>query len=69
MNKLREYRKRVHMDATSLADQVGISVRHLQFIESGKRTPSLPVAKKIADCLDDTIENIFYNDSRDGNKR
>lgn len=68
MNKLREYRKKAHMNAACLADKVGVSVRHLQFIESGKRMPSLSVAKRIADCLDNTIENIFYNNSGDSNK-
>lgn len=67
MNKLKEYRKRANMDTAHLADKVGISVRHLQFIESGKRTPSLPVAKSIADCLNDTIENIFYDNSGEHN--
>lgn len=60
MNRLRECRKKVHMDVAYLADQAGISVRHLQFIESGKRTPSLLVAKKIADCLGNSIESLFF---------
>lgn len=60
MNNLKIYRKKRNIDLFDLSCYVGVSERHLRFIEDGKRMPSLPVAKKIADYLGCTIEDIFY---------
>ncbi|WP_158088750.1 helix-turn-helix domain-containing protein [Thermoactinospora rubra] len=39
------------MSTTALATQVGCSVRHIELIEQGKRTPSLPMLREIAKVL------------------
>lgn len=62
MNKLKLYRKERNIGLPELSFYVGVSERHLRFIESGVRMPSLPVAKKISDYLNCSIEDIFYND-------
>lgn len=63
MNNLKLYRKKLNLGLKELSDYVGVSERHLSFIENGRRMPSLPVAKKIADFLQCTIEDIFFNES------
>lgn len=42
-----------------MSEYTGVSQRHLKFIEKGERNPSLLLAKKIADCLNATIEELF----------
>ena len=42
-----------------LASAVGVTQRYIGFIEAGDRTPSLKVAKKIADVLGSTVDDIF----------
>lgn len=62
MNKVKYYRIIKKIELVDLAGKVGISKRYLQFIESGVKTPSLQVAKKIAICLNSTVDQIFFND-------
>lgn len=62
MNRVRAYREKSNMSLTELSNNVEISERHLRFIESGNRTPSLNIAKRIADCLSSTIDDIFFGD-------
>ncbi len=63
MNNLKLYREGRNINLNELSDYVGVSERHLRFIENGRRTPSLPVAKKIADFLQYNIEDIFFNEN------
>lgn len=62
MNHLKEYRNRKKMSLTDLSACVEVSERYLRFIERGERNPSLLLAKKIADCLNATIEELFFNE-------
>ncbi|WP_139905655.1 helix-turn-helix transcriptional regulator [Clostridium thermarum] len=43
-----------------LAMLVGVTDRSIQLYESGKRFPTVDVAKKIADELGKPIEEIFF---------
>lgn len=61
MNKVKLYREKENISLTKLSIQAGVSKRHLQFIETGDRNPSLIVAKKIADCLNSTVDEIFLD--------
>lgn len=45
---------------TEVAKDVGITRQMLSAIESGSRTPSLEVAKKIASYYSSTIDEIFF---------
>lgn len=62
MNNLKEYRNKKRMSLAELSACVEVSARYLRFIEKGERNPSLFLAKKIADCLNATIEELFFNE-------
>lgn len=51
---------------TTVAEDLGITPQMLGAIERGDRTPSLPLAKKIADYYKTSIEEIFFKE--DGNE-
>lgn len=59
MNRLKEIREKRNMTQTELAYKVGVTQRHISFIEKGDRKPSLENAFKIAKILKSTVENIF----------
>lgn len=42
-----------------LADAVGCKIRHIASLESGEKNPSLELAKKIAEVLGSTIDELF----------
>ena len=56
-----------------IAKNLGITRQMLGFIESGDRTPSLPVAKRIADFYNVSVDEIFFeeksNESLHGNEK
>ena len=56
---LKEIRKKRGLTVKELADAAGVSERHIAFIESGDRTPSLEVALKISSALRCSVEKIF----------
>ncbi|HSH25001.1 MAG TPA: helix-turn-helix domain-containing protein [Massilibacterium sp.] len=45
-----------------VANQLGITPQMLGAVERGERTPSLALAKKIADYYNESIEDIFFNE-------
>jgi len=47
-----------------LAEELGISTQMLNALIRGNRNPSLELAKKIADVLDSSIEELFFNTKR-----
>lgn len=61
INALKEYREKANLSQEQLAIAVGVTQRYIGFLETGYRTPSLKVAKKIADALGSTVDNIFLN--------
>lgn len=62
MNRLKDIRERENLSQTELASNVGVSARHIAFIESGDRRPSINLALKIAKVLHVTLEEIFLPD-------
>jgi transcriptional regulator with XRE-family HTH domain len=48
---IRLQRERLGMSTTALATHAGCGVRHIELIEQGKRTPSLPLLREIAKVL------------------
>lgn len=46
-------------EVDKLANIIGISASYYYKIEQGKRTPSIDLAKRIADALDSSIDEIF----------
>ncbi|WP_017473338.1 helix-turn-helix transcriptional regulator [Amphibacillus jilinensis] len=47
-----------------IAEQLKITPQMLGAIERGDRTPSLLLAKKIADLYGHSIEDLFFNQNR-----
>lgn len=64
MRRIWMVQKRLEKDLTQieLAKQVNISNRTISEIERGRRTPSGPLAKRIADVLDVNMEDFFKDD-------
>ncbi|WP_277680030.1 helix-turn-helix transcriptional regulator [Gracilibacillus dipsosauri] len=54
-----------YKDVEKLAKKVGISTSYYYKIEQGKRSPSIVLAKKIADSLDHTVDELFFNKKLD----
>lgn len=63
MNRVMQYRKAKKLTRTELAANVGVSERYIFFIEKGERTPSMKVAKRLAEVLCAGIEDIFLDDT------
>lgn len=62
MNRLKEIRENFGISQTVLASSVGVSARHIAFIECGDRKPSIDLALKIAEKLKHPVEDIFLPD-------
>ncbi|UOQ94064.1 helix-turn-helix domain-containing protein [Halobacillus shinanisalinarum] len=52
-------------DVDSLAGKIGISASYYYKIEKGSRNPGIDLAKKIADELDHTVDDLFLNPDLD----
>lgn len=65
VNKVKEYRESKKISLEMLSHSIGLSERHLRFIESGERNPSLQTAMKIAYYLNSTIEELFFSEDND----
>lgn len=59
MPALRDLRHGRGLSLQELGDLVGVGWRHIAFIETGDRKPSLDVAIKIAKVFNLPIEDIF----------
>lgn len=59
-NKLKEIRTHSNITISELSKNSKVSERYLRFIETGDKTPSLKTAKKIADSLNTSVDEIFY---------
>ncbi|MDA3731625.1 helix-turn-helix transcriptional regulator [Niameybacter massiliensis] len=60
--KLKFYRKESKLTQEELAEKVGVHKDYISMIERGKRTPGFSLSKKIADVLNESIENIFFKE-------
>lgn len=58
-NRLKVLRAERNWSQADLADQLKVSRQSVNAIETGKYDPSLPLAFKIADLFELTIEQIF----------
>ncbi len=54
------------MTQQKLADLAGVTRQTIIAVESGKYTPSLPLAFKLAEIFDLSIERIFQYENKDG---
>jgi putative transcriptional regulator len=65
-NRLRVLRAEKGWSQAELAARVGVSRNSINAVENGKFDPSLPLAFRIADVFELTIEDIFLRDESPG---
>tara|TARA_B110000483_G_scaffold235988_1_gene308377 strand:+ start:7384 stop:7578 length:195 start_codon:yes stop_codon:yes gene_type:complete len=58
-NRLRDLRSERSLSQADLATQLGVSRQTVNAIETGKYDPSLPLAFKLAEVFEKTIEELF----------
>jgi putative transcriptional regulator len=63
-NRLRVLRAERAWSQQDLAGRLEVSRQSINAIETGKYDPSLPLAFRIAELFDRTIEDIFVSPSR-----
>ena len=61
-NRLKVLRAERDWSQQDLGERLGVSRQSVNAIEKGRYDPSLPLAFKIADVFDLTIEEIFERD-------
>jgi putative transcriptional regulator len=61
-NRLKVLRAMRNWSQQDLADRLGVSRQSVYAIETGKYDPSLPLAFRIADLFELSIEEIFQRD-------
>ncbi len=64
-NRLRVLRAEREWSQQDLAERLEVSRQSVNAIETGRYDPSLPLAFKIADLFELTIEDIFMNPSKE----
>lgn len=58
---LSERRERLRLTHAEIASLANISRAYYTNIEAGRKTPSMKVAKRIADVLHTTVDKIFFD--------
>ena len=64
-NRLKVLRAERNWSQQDLAERLDVSRQSVNAIETGRYDPSLPLAFKIADLFELTIEQIFHNPSKE----
>lgn len=59
-NKLGFYRKKKNLTQKELANKLNVTHEYISILERGLQTPSLLLAKSIADELHQTVDEIFF---------
>ena len=67
-NRLKVLRAERDWSQADLADRLEVSRQSVNAIETGKYDPSLPLAFRIAELFDRSIEEIFVSPSRRSSK-
>ncbi|MCF8002535.1 MAG: helix-turn-helix domain-containing protein [Halanaerobiales bacterium] len=62
--KLKQLRITNDLFQKDIASLLGISTSYYSSIERGMRNPTLNLAKKTADLFGESIENIFYHNTK-----
>ena len=64
-NKLRVLRAEHNWSQAILAEKAGVSRQTINAIETGKYDPSLPLAFKLAEIFNSSIEDMFKPEKTD----
>lgn len=57
--RIKKYRKSENLTQEELAEKIKMSTKYIQFIETGKRKPSLKTVYKIAKTLKVKVQDLF----------
>jgi putative transcriptional regulator len=63
--RMKEYRARLDMTQSQLADAVGVRRETIVFLEQGKYNPSLRLAYSVAKKLGSSVDEMFLFDDED----
>ncbi|MEG9475759.1 helix-turn-helix transcriptional regulator [Mannheimia indoligenes] len=69
MNKIAKFRQQIGISQSSFASEIGITQGALGHYESGRRTPSLQMARKIVTALNVLGANTSIDDVFPENKQ
>ena len=61
-NRLKVERAELNLTQQELAEKIGVSRQTINAIEKGKFDPSLPLAFKLSNLFEKSIEEIFQNE-------
>ena len=61
MNNIKYYRLKSGLSRVQLGDKVGVTEKAIGNYETGAREPRMDTAKKLADTLHTTIDDLFFN--------
>lgn len=64
-NEVKEQRRQRSMSQAELATELGVSRQTIIAIESGKYSPSLTLAFRIARYFDESVEELFNPDEEE----
>jgi putative transcriptional regulator len=64
-NDVRELRTEMGMSQRELAEAMGVSRQTVNSIETGRYTPSLPLALALARHFGRAVEEVFHEDGTD----
>ena len=64
-----EKRKAKKLNVADMAKKLDISRSFYYKIEAGIRNPTISTAKQIADILDSTVDELFFNDKLDDSSK
>lgn len=60
MNRIKEYRKKLKLSQSTLAQQVGVARQTINLIENDKYNPSLNLCIKLAQTLGTDLNSLFW---------
>jgi putative transcriptional regulator len=63
-NSVSEYRKKHNLSQQQLADNVELSRKTISAIETGRFTPSVAIALKLAQYFNESVEALFMLEDR-----
>ena len=69
MNKVKHFRRQQQISQLALARYVGVSRQTINMIENDKYNPSLNLYINIAQSLNVTLNDLFWEDHNDEEKR
>lgn len=55
---LKKYREKAGITSEQLAEEIGVNKRYIDYMERGDKTPSLKLAKRIADVLKVSLDEL-----------